>query len=127
MRALGALPAATGAAAMQAVNVTALRPPLMTALFGTAALCLAAAAAVLAGGGPVAPVLAGAAAYLAGAVLVTAGANVPLNEELRRSVPGTPEGDAVWARYLRVWTRWNTLRAVACTGAAAALGSAPFL
>jgi uncharacterized membrane protein len=127
MRALGALPPATGAAAMQAVNVTALRPPLMTALFGTAALCVAAAAAVLAGGGPVAPVLAGAAAYLAGAVLVTAGANVPLNDELRRSVPGTPEGDAVWARYLRVWTRWNTVRAVACTGAAAALGSAPFL
>jgi uncharacterized membrane protein len=127
MRALEALPPATGAAAMQAVNVTALRPPLMTALFGTAALCVAAAAAVLAGGGPVAPVLAGAAAYLAGAVLVTAGANVPLNDELRRSVPGTPEGDAVWARYLRVWTRWNTVRAVACTGAAAALGSAPFL
>ena len=109
---------------MRAVNVTALRPPLMTALFGTAALCVAAAVAVLAGGGPV---VTGAVAYLAGAVLVTAGANVPLNEELRRSVPGTPEGDAVWARYLRVWTRWNTVRVVACTGAAAALGSAPFL
>ena len=71
--------------------------------------------------------LSGAAAYLAGAVLVTAGANVPLNEELRRSVPGTPEGDVVWARHLRVWTRWNTVRGAACAGAAAALGSAPFL
>lgn len=98
VRALAALPPATGAAAMRAVNVTALRPPLMTALFGTAALCVAAAATVVAGGGPVLPVLAGAGAYLAGAVLVTAAANVPLNEELRRSVPGTPDGDAVWAR-----------------------------
>jgi uncharacterized membrane protein len=132
VRGLAALPPATGAAAMRAVNVTALRPPLMTALFGTAALCVAAVVAVLvagglAGEGPVLPVLAGAVAYLAGAVLVTAAANVPLNEELRRSVPGTPDGDAVWARYLRVWTRWNTVRALACTGAAAALGLAPLL
>ena len=67
----------------------------------------------------------GAVAHLAGAVLVTAAANVPLDEELRRSAPGTPGGDAVWARYLRLWTRWNTVRAVACTGAAAALGLAP--
>ncbi|WP_369253497.1 anthrone oxygenase family protein [Geodermatophilus amargosae] len=74
-----------------------------------------------------APVLTGAAAHLAGAVLVTAVANVPLDEELRRSVPGTPEGDAVRARHLRVWTRWNTVRAAACTAAAAALGSASFL
>ena len=118
MRGLGDLPPATGAAAMQAVNVTALRPPLMAALFGTAAVDVAAAATAVAGGGPVVPAVTGAAAYLAGAVLVTAAANVPLNEQLRRAAPGTPSGDAVWARYLRVWTRWNTVRALLCLAGA---------
>jgi uncharacterized membrane protein len=130
MRALGDLPPATGAAAMQAVNVTALRPPLMTALFGTAALGIAAAVAVLVdrpGALAVALVVAGAAAYLVGAIVVTVAANVPLNEQLAHSVPGGPGTDAVWASYLQVWTRWNTVRAVACTGAAAALGTAPLL
>ena len=61
MRALGDLPPAAGAAAMQAVNVTALRPPLLTAIFGTGAICVAAVVAVLAGGGPLVPVAAGAA------------------------------------------------------------------
>lgn len=126
MRALGALPAATGASAMQAVNVAAVRPPLMTALFGTAALDVAAAVAVLTDGpgGPAAPlVVAGAAVYLAGVVGVTAVANVPLNDRLAAAVPGTATGDAVWAGYTRRWTRWNTVRTVAGTAAAAALAA----
>ena len=53
MRAFAGLPAAAGATAMRAVDVTAVRPPLMTLLFGTAVLDVA-AAAVLAGG-PAAP------------------------------------------------------------------------
>jgi uncharacterized membrane protein len=124
MRALGNLPPAAGAAAMRAVNGTAVRPPLMAALFGTALLDVAAAVGALAGG-PVdragALVLAGATAYLVGVVGVTAAANVPLNERLAATAPGSPEEATVWADYTRRWTRWNTVRTVAGTVAAAAL------
>ncbi len=43
MAAFDRLPAAQAEDAMRAINVTALRPPLMIAMFGTAALCIAAA------------------------------------------------------------------------------------
>ena len=42
MQGLGRLPAPQGAAAMQAINVTAVTPVFMAALFGTAAVCIAA-------------------------------------------------------------------------------------
>ncbi|SEO72096.1 DUF1772 domain-containing protein [Trujillonella endophytica] len=126
MRALGGLPPADGAAAMRAVNVTAVRPPLMTALFGTALLVVAAAVGELADG-PVdrasALVLAGAAAYLVGVVGVTVAANVPLNDRLAGTEPGGAAEGAVWADYLRRWTRWNTVRAGAGAVAAAALAA----
>ncbi|MGY1813498.1 anthrone oxygenase family protein [Blastococcus sp. SYSU D00820] len=124
MRALGSLPPAAGAAAMRAVNVAAVRPPLMTALFGTALLHVVAAIGVLAGG-PLdrsgVLVLAGAVAYLAGLVGVTAVANVPLNDRLAATEPGSADEAASWARYTRRWTRWNTVRTVAGTVAAAAM------
>jgi uncharacterized membrane protein len=124
MRALTGLPPAAGAAAMRAVNVTAVRPPLMTALFGTALLDGVAAAGVLAGG-PVdragALVLAGTAAYLAGVVGVTVAANVPLNERLAAASPGSAAEAEVWSGYPRRWTRWNTVRTVSGAVAAAAL------
>lgn len=41
MPALGRLPTPQAVAAMQAINVTAVTPPLMTALFGTAVVCVA--------------------------------------------------------------------------------------
>ena len=41
MPGLRALPPAEGAAAMQKINVAAVRPGLMIALFGTAAVCVA--------------------------------------------------------------------------------------
>jgi len=97
-----------GAAAMRAVNVAAVRPPLMVLLFGTAAACVA----VLVVGGALDRV--GAATYLLGTVGVTVVANVPLNDALERD-PST------WPRYLQVWTRWNTLRTVAAAAAAVLL------
>ncbi len=124
MRALGGLPAGAGAAAMRAVNVAAVRPPLMTALFGAAVLDAVAAAGVLADGQvdrSGALVLAGAGAYLAGVVGVTVAANVPLNDRLAAAAPGSVEEAAVWADYTRRWTRWNTVRTVAGVVAAAAL------
>ncbi|SCX44249.1 Uncharacterized membrane protein [Klenkia marina] len=97
-----------GATAMRAVNVAAVRPPLMVLLFGTAAACVA----VLVVGGALDRV--GAGAYLLGTVGVTIAGNVPLNDALERD-------PATWPRYLRVWTRWNTLRTVAAAAAAVLL------
>ena len=118
MQALARLPAAHGAAAMQAINVTAVRPPLMLAMFGTAAVCVAAVVAALTGDGDgTGWIVAGAVLYLAGTVGVTIGGNVPLNDALAR-VAAEDAGD-LWARYQDRWTAWNTVRGVTAAAAAA--------
>ncbi len=117
MPALGALPDAGGIAAMQSVNRTAVRPVFMTLLFGTALLCLVVGGWELAGGRRPA-VLIAVGLYLVGVVGVTVLANVPLNDALARA-----DGTAVdqWADYLRQWTAWNTVRALASLAAGALL------
>jgi len=47
MKALARLPPATGIAAMQSINVAAITPAFMGALFGTATLCVVLAVAAL--------------------------------------------------------------------------------
>ena len=73
MRALASLPAPQGIAAMQAINVHAVTPVFMTALFGTGAACVAVGVwAVADWDGSFGPwLLAGAALYLAGPVGLT--------------------------------------------------------
>ncbi len=70
MQGLGRLRPADGAAAMRSINVTAVTPAFMTALFGTAALCVAVVAAGLGGLGESygGYLVAGGALYLAGPV-----------------------------------------------------------
>ncbi|MGY1854778.1 anthrone oxygenase family protein [Modestobacter sp. SYSU DS0290] len=118
--ALAALPPAQGVAAMQSVNRTALRPAFLTLLFGTAALCLVIGVRELAGDGRPA-VLAGAAAYLVGVAGVTVAGNVPLNEALARLDAGSAAAGERWPGWVRRWTGWNTVRALAATAAAALL------
>lgn len=48
---------------------------------------------------------------------MTMAVNVPLNNALARAAPA--QEAELWARYLKVWTAWNTLRTVASTAAAA--------
>jgi uncharacterized membrane protein len=127
MQALARLPAADGMAAMKSVNVTAVRPTLMLLMFGTAAVCVL--AAVWASVADVSTgarllVVGGAAAYVAGCVGVTAAANVPRNNRLDQAEADSAEGLAYWADYQRSWTRWNTVRTVACTAAAVLLSIA---
>jgi uncharacterized membrane protein len=123
MRGLGRLPAAQGIAAMQAINVTAVSPPFMVALFGTAVACLAVAiesgrrwgeADAVAG-------LAGSLLYLLGAIAVTILANVPRNDALAAIDPASAAGARLWSDYLRGWTAWNHVRTVASLAAAALL------
>ena len=122
MPALARLPAGEGVTAMQSINVEAVTPPLMLAMFGTAAVCVAAVVAALVGDGDREPglIAAGAGLYLAGSIGVTIGGNVPLNDALARVRPGSAEAAALWTAYLRRWTGWNHVRGIASVAAAAA-------
>ena len=123
MPALGRVPAPQGVAAMQAINVTAVTPPLMTALFGTAAVCLAIAVqSALSWGSPGATLrLFAALLYLIGVVGVTMVFNVPRNNTLAALDAPSTQAATYWATYLREWTAWNSVRTVASGVAAFAL------
>lgn len=123
MGALGQMPPARGMAAMQSINVVAVTPVFMTALFGTALACLALGidALIYWQGAGSAYQLAGALCYLLGAIVVTIVANVPLNNGLMAADPESADGARVWVRYLRVWTAWNHLRTIASLAAAGLL------
>jgi uncharacterized membrane protein len=119
MRALGGLPAAQGMSAMQAINREAPTPVFMTALFGTAAICVAAAVVALTKWGePWAPyVLAGALLYLVCPV-ATAVYHVPRNNALARADAGGAAAAETWARWHPAWTRGNHVRTIACLASA---------
>lgn len=121
MPALARIPPAQGIAAMQSINAAAVTPAFMTALFGTAAACVAVAADAITGWRSVtsAYLLAGSLSYLIGSILITIVFNVPLNNRLAAVDP--KNGEAFWVRYLRQWTAWNHVRAISGLLAAALL------
>jgi uncharacterized membrane protein len=123
MPALRRLSPERGIAAMQSINVLAVTPVFMTALFGTAVACLGLVAwAVISWGErPAALVLAGGALYLVGAIGVTIVCNVPLNNRLANLQPQSAKVAGYWNEYLTKWTAWNHVRAVASLTAAATL------
>src|SRR5690348_4654744 len=116
MSGLRRLPDSGGAAAMRSINVTAQRPPLMIALFGVSALCVAIAVRALAGWSrPGAGwLLAGAALTVIGALGITAVINVPLNNRL-------DAGTITWSRYLAAWDPANHARTILCLAGCAVL------
>ena len=120
MAALGRLSPEQGATAMNSINVTVINPAFMTALFGTGLLCLIAAAMALGSLGTLDGklILAAALLYVIGCDGVTMALNVPLNNALTTTPVGTPEGAALWTRYLRDWTFWNSVRTAASFAAA---------
>ena len=120
MRALGRLPAAQGIAAMQSINIAVVNPWFMTVFLGTGCVCaLTMVLALTHWRDPAAGyLLAGAALYLVGTVLVTMACNVPLNNALAALAPASEEGADLWANYLRTWTQWNHVRTLAGLGAA---------
>ena len=123
MRALDRLPAPQGIAAMQSINVLAVTPVFMTALFGTAAACL------LLGGSAffvwqrpgAGYLLIGSLFYVVGTVLVTILFNVPRNDALAAVDPASADGARIWADYVSSWTAWNHMRTVAAVVAATLL------
>ena len=114
MPALRRLPKADGIAAMQSINVTAVRPPLMLLLFGTAAGCVAVGivAAKDGLGRPQLLALLGAATYVVLVVIVTMGYHVPRNDALAALDAHDPSNAAAWTTYLTEWTRMNHVRAL---------------
>jgi len=123
MPALARLPAAQGIAAMQSINVTAVRAPFMAALFGTAAGCvgLSVHAARHWGGRPAVLLAVGAGLYLVGTIGLTIAYHVPLNDALAALDATSPGSVAEWQSYLSGWTRWNHVRSVLALAAGAAL------
>jgi len=126
MPGLGRLRPSEGAAAMQSINITAVTPAFMTALFGTGLACL-----VLVGWGfadldePYAGYLIAAGAiYLFGDIALTGAYHVPRNNALARVDPASEAGARVWSTYLVEWTRMNHVRTVAGLAASALLAVA---
>jgi uncharacterized membrane protein len=122
MKGLAALPPAQGIAAMQAINVAAVTFAFMLALFGTAALCVAAVVwALVDWGEPYAAwLLAGGVLYLAGAIGLTGAYHVPRNNALAAVDPHAADAPERWSRYVGEWTRANHVRTAAALAAAAA-------
>ena len=123
MPALRRLGAATGMGAMQTINVVIVNPIFLLIFLGSAAASVAlAVASVLRwdedGSGYL---LAGSVVGFIGSLLITGIVNVPMNDELAKAEPGTPEGARVWESYLDRWTTWNHIRALASLAATALL------
>jgi uncharacterized membrane protein len=120
MRGLAALPPAQGVAAMNAINVAAVRPAFMAVFTGSAVLSALIAVVtfvVWPDDGRV-ELLLGSALYLLGSFGLTLVANVPRNDRLARLTAGAPEAAVYWPAYVREWTLWNHVRTVASAAAA---------
>jgi uncharacterized membrane protein len=115
MKALGQLKPSEGITAMQFINITVINPLFMTALFGTAIVCLVLAVfSLLKFHHPDSTyLLVGSLLYIFGTVGVTIAFNVPLNDALAKVAPNSSEGAELWANYLTNWTMWNHVRTIA--------------
>ncbi|MCB2074996.1 MAG: DUF1772 domain-containing protein [Novosphingobium sp.] len=117
MRALATLERGEAIRAMNAINAVIVRTAFLPLFFASSlgALALAVIGGLhwgVSGGTTMAQ---GGAAYFVGMFMVTVGRNVPLNNALAAVDPASDTGAAVWAQYLRQWTRWNHVRTIACT------------
>ena len=122
MGGLRRLPPSQGAAAMQALNIEAVRPAFMSVFFGTAFVGIVLYAVALMGFDGLRSVLmiSGASLYVS-SIVITGIFNVPLNDRLEAAVPTTPQGQAVWHDYQRRWTRGNHLRLAVCVASVVVL------
>lgn len=123
MRSLARLPTAQGIAAMQSINVLAVTPMFMTALFGTALGCLVLAVAGVIGWPSLLSthLLAAGVLYLAGTIAVTMFCNVPRNQALAATAADGTNADRFWREYVRGWTMWNHVRTITSLAASALL------
>lgn len=116
MQALDRLERPAGMLAMQSINRVILASPFLPLFFASTAACAALAVwGAVSWGAPGAwPMAAGGALYVLGMFVVTVAGNVPLNNALEAADPATPEGEAMWRRYMKDWMAWNHVRSAAC-------------
>ena len=119
MTALDRLGPAAGAAAMNSINTTILRSLFMPLFLLTsfASLALAVIGAIRWEQPGAWLLICGGIVYFVGMFVVTMMFNVPLNNQLMASTG--PEIEAVWRRYVLLWTRWNHLRTLSSLAASA--------
>ena len=119
MRGLGDIPAAQGAAAMQAINRAAPNPLFMLALFGTAVTGVIVGVIGLRDMSALGAVYAvvGAGLYLI-PVILTVVYHVPYNNQLDALDAAAPASADFWTTYLSRWTAFNHLRCLGALGAA---------
>ena len=126
MHALDRTPTPSAVAAMQQINLSAPRPPLVLIMVGTTLVSLVVTGLAVAdlvhgeGGRDSWLALAGCAGFLA-SMVITGGFHIPRNNALATVDAAGPDAEAAWAAYCGTWQRGNHLRA------AAALGGALFL
>jgi uncharacterized membrane protein len=127
MAALGRLPPAHGAAAMNAINVTVITPSFMIAFMGTALVSLILIGSSFFWWGQTGAKLTFAASLIniVGCFGVTMFCNVPLNDRLADVEP--EQEAALWAHYLDRWTLWNHVRTAASIVAAVLFTAVLFL
>ena len=107
LQALDAAGRPVGMAAMQSINRIILKSAFLPLFFASSLACLLLAVFGVmhwASAGAWQMVIGGA-LYLVGMLVVTAAANVPLNNAL----------EAMWRRYMARWLPWNHVRTVSCT------------
>ena len=116
MPALARQDRAAGIRAMQAVNIVIIRPLFLVVFLGAAVATGILAVLTLE------PLhLIAAACYLVGVIVVTATANIPLNNALDQVDADSTEGERLWRHYLPRWTAWNHVRTLTSTAATLAL------
>ncbi len=117
MTSLGRIAPAAGMAAMNATIVDIVKSPFLPVFMVTT--LSAVGLAILGGvrwGQPGSALMAiGGVIYVLGMCGVTMVFNQPMNEALVAADPASPQGLALWSRYLTEWTMWNHVRTVAST------------
>ena len=123
MHALDRTPTRSAVEAMQQINLSAPRPPLVLVMVGTTGLSLGLivlSAVDLFGGAATGSswlALAGCAGFLA-SVAITGGFHIPRNNAFATVAADGPDAAAAWAAYSGPWQRGNHVRAAAALGGA---------
>jgi uncharacterized membrane protein len=125
MSSLERMPPGQGATAMNLINVRIQNPLFLLIFLGTALICLALAVLAFVRDSPGRWwLLAGAALYLVGVMVLSFAVSIPLNDKLAALDPNSAAGTAEWLNYLAKWNPANNVRAVACLLGVIAFGLA---
>jgi uncharacterized membrane protein len=123
MHALDRTPTRSAVEAMQQINLSAPRPPLVLVMVGTTVLSLGlivvSTVDLFSGDatGSTWLALAGCAGFLA-SMAITGGFHIPRNNALATVTADGPDAAAAWAAYSGPWQRGNHVRATAALGGA---------